>query len=146
MFFAAAYFLVVRPAQESLARAEMGRAADKVESDISALVGQIERVVGAVRPAPQGVERDEIEAAVRELLGTRRDYLDESGTPRHTTGVMGALALSRPHSPNAAAAPTAAARHQTKPIRASRDDGVFDHVCSTVAKGGRPLSPVPSAG
>ncbi len=45
VFSAAAYFIVVRPAQDEIARAEMGRAAEQVEGRVLALVGQIERVL-----------------------------------------------------------------------------------------------------
>jgi two-component system sensor histidine kinase/response regulator len=46
---AAAYLVVLRPAQDEIARIEMERAADQVEADIRALVGQIERVLETAR-------------------------------------------------------------------------------------------------
>jgi two-component system sensor histidine kinase/response regulator len=45
VFGAAAWFLVLRPGQDELARVEMDRAATQVESDIRSLIGQIERVL-----------------------------------------------------------------------------------------------------
>ena len=48
-FAVIAYALVLRPAQEELARLEMTRAAAEVESDVSALIAQIERVLGTCR-------------------------------------------------------------------------------------------------
>jgi len=49
VFAAAAYFVVLRPAQDALARVEMSRGADDVGGDIRALVGQIERVLSTAR-------------------------------------------------------------------------------------------------
>jgi len=49
LFAAAAYLIVVRPAQDELARAEIGRAANQVEGDIRALIDQMERVIATVR-------------------------------------------------------------------------------------------------
>jgi two-component system sensor histidine kinase/response regulator len=45
VFGAAAWLLVLRPAQDELARVEMDRAATQVESDIRSLIGQIERML-----------------------------------------------------------------------------------------------------
>ena len=49
VFLATAYLVVVRPAQEELARLEMARVAAAVEADISALISQMERVLGTGR-------------------------------------------------------------------------------------------------
>jgi len=49
VFAAPAYFLIIRPAQEEIARVEMERAADQVENEISALIEQIERVLATGR-------------------------------------------------------------------------------------------------
>jgi len=49
VFLATVYFIVVRPAQEELARLEMSRVAAEVEGDISALISQMERVLGTGR-------------------------------------------------------------------------------------------------
>jgi two-component system sensor histidine kinase/response regulator len=45
VFGAAAWFIVLRPAQDELARVEMDRAATQVESDIRSLISQIERML-----------------------------------------------------------------------------------------------------
>jgi PAS domain S-box-containing protein len=45
VFGAAAWFIVLRPAQDELARVEMDRAATQVESDVRSLIGQIERML-----------------------------------------------------------------------------------------------------
>ncbi|HZQ74123.1 MAG TPA: PAS domain S-box protein [Burkholderiales bacterium] len=49
VFVGTAYLVVVRPAQEELARLEMSRVATEVEGDISALINQMERVLGTGR-------------------------------------------------------------------------------------------------
>ncbi len=49
VFAAAAWLIVLRPAQDELARVEMGRAADQVEGEIRALTDQIERVLVTAR-------------------------------------------------------------------------------------------------
>ena len=49
VFSAAAYFIVVRPAQDELARVEMTRAAAEVESDIRGLIDQVERLLSTAR-------------------------------------------------------------------------------------------------
>src|SRR5579859_3195444 len=49
VFVGTAYLVVVRPVQEELARLEMGRVATEVEGDISALINQMERVLGTGR-------------------------------------------------------------------------------------------------
>jgi two-component system sensor histidine kinase/response regulator len=46
---AAAYFLILKPAQERIGRAEMESAADQVEGEIRTLIGQIERVLATSR-------------------------------------------------------------------------------------------------
>ena len=48
-FLGVAYVLVLRPAQEELARVEMTRAAGAVEGEVRALIAQIERVLGTAR-------------------------------------------------------------------------------------------------
>ena len=48
-FGAAAWFVVLRPAQEELARVEMDSAAGKVESDVRSLTDQIERMLVTTR-------------------------------------------------------------------------------------------------
>jgi two-component system, sensor histidine kinase and response regulator len=49
VFAAAAYFMVVRPAQDEIARGEMERAADQVEGEVRSLIEQIERVLATGR-------------------------------------------------------------------------------------------------
>ncbi|MGQ0511188.1 MAG: PAS domain S-box protein [Betaproteobacteria bacterium] len=54
VFAAAAYLMVLRPAEDELARVEMSRAADEVEGDIRALTDQIERALATARDWGRG--------------------------------------------------------------------------------------------
>ena len=54
IFGVAAWFTVLRPAQDELARVEMDRAATQVESDVRSLVGQIERMLVTSRDWARG--------------------------------------------------------------------------------------------
>ena len=54
VFAAAAWLMVLRPAQIELARVEMGRAADQVEGDIGGLTDQIERMLVTARDWGRG--------------------------------------------------------------------------------------------